>query len=287
VSRASGDPTMAEWATRELAGYDSVDVPEYRQAPAMLMATDHHGRDVPVHLKEASWRERAGRCSLVAPLSDVIACSGAPKGNSFKVLFQPEFETKLLTALPGAVSAFRIVQRAAFGAAVAVVRQKVFNWALEQTHENPGLPAGIDLASVLGLPMGHGQVAVPVEGRTGLDMSNAQLNGSVQIIMQSPGTTATQSTSSGADMAVLRELVQAVESAVRNANESTEASSSVVASLDELKALVAMPQPRTGWIKESVKSLRTVIEGAGGALLAELAKPHVQALLAQASKMWS
>jgi hypothetical protein len=287
VSRASGDAAMAEWAARELAGYDSAEVPEYRQAPAMLMATDHYGRDMPVHLQDASARERASSCPLMTPLSEVIACAGAPEGNSFKILFLPEFETKLLKALPGAVTAFRTVQRGAFGAAVAAVRQKVFEWALEHTHENPAIPDGIDLAAVLGLPKDRGDAApVPVEVRTGLDMSNAQLTGPVQIVMHSPGATAAQSNSSGADLAVLTQLVQTLETALRNANESSDATSNVVASVEELKALVAMPQPRTAWIKESVRSLRTVLEGAGGALVGELAKPHVQTALAHAFKMW-
>lgn len=279
---------MAEWAARELAGYDSVDVPEYRQAPAMMMATDHYGRDMPVHFKDASSRERATSCPLLAPLSEVIACAGALEGNSFKVLYLPEVETKLLEVLPGAVTAFRIVQRGAFGAAVAAVRQKVFEWALDHARENPALPPGIDLRAVLGLPKGQGPAAaMPVEGRAGLDMSNAQLTGPVQIVMHSPGATASQSNSSGTEIEVLRELVKAVETALRNANDPGEGSSQVTASVEELKALVAMPQPRTGWIKESVKSLRTVLEGASGALMGELAKPPVQALLAQAFKMWS
>lgn len=55
------------------------------------------------------------------------------------------------------------------------------------------------------------------------------------------------------------------------------------AELATLKAQAASPKPKWEIIKATARTIKTVAEGAAGNILGELAKPHVQTLLALAA----
>ena len=71
-------------------------------------------------------------------------------------------------------------------------------------------------------------------------------------------------------LSLLRDLVSALDNVVHEQS-STEQDSSVDevrAELDTLRAQVNSPRPKRGVVKESLKSLRTILEGAAGSVLA-------------------
>jgi hypothetical protein len=55
------------------------------------------------------------------------------------------------------------------------------------------------------------------------------------------------------------------------------------AELATLKAQAASPKPKWEIIEATARTIKTVAEGAAGNILGELAKPHVQTLLALAA----
>lgn len=57
----------------------------------------------------------------------------------------------------------------------------------------------------------------------------------------------------------------------------------LVPELATLKAQAASPKPKWEIIKATARTIKTVSEGAAGNILGELAKPHVQTLLAFAA----
>lgn len=287
VARASDSADMAKWCSDELGGYEVAEVPEYRVAAAVLMATDAYGRDTPVRYAQASTtRKHAERCPLLMGLAQVAEYSSASAGAEFQVRYTADVEAKLLKGMRGAHSVFRLVQRSAFAEVLSAVRHHVFSWAVDRMGDPAPQQVGIDIRAVLGLR--HEAVAaepIPLDTKNGIDFSNAQLTGPVQIVVHSPGASASL-VQQHVDTALLEKLVCALAGAVDAAKASGhQGSIPLEANIQELRALGSLTEPRPGWIKESLKTLRTVAEGASGSLLAELSKPEVQGLLSHVFRM--
>ncbi len=283
VARAINDDAFVKWCALELGGYDSVeDVPGYRDAAATLRAIDAFDRNLPVYFKSGQNRMFSS-CPIMQGIAAVAEFAHASEDAEFQVLFTPEVERKLIESMTrGTRSVFRVVQRSAFANVIPVVRQRVFDWAMERLHEDAQLPGGVDIGAMLGLrPEARAMDPATVEPRGSIDLSNAQLSGPVQIVMNSSGSSASLVQTEGIDANALMQLVQVLDEAIDAAKGTDDSADALVVPLQQLREVLQMQQPRPSWIKEAFKSVKTIAEGATGALLAELSKPHVQALLAQ------
>lgn len=287
AAQVLGDHEMESWCQSELQGYATSNVPDYRLAAAMAQATDHYGRHLPLVVEDnPALAKLLQSCPLNQRLGEVERFAAAAQGAEFKVAFQPTAAHKLINASPGAAEVYRVIQRTAFENVLVGVRQRIFDWSVNHAHESVSLPGGITFESLLGLRVDASRptAAQPIETRGNIDLSNAQMTGTVQIVVNSPGSPPTMTQAGGVDVEALRALVREVGDVVarhRGAGLPDTELQAVESSLQELGALATVRSPRQSWVKEAVQSLRAAVEGAAGSLLAELTKPHVQALLAQ------
>ena len=104
-----------------------------------------------------------------------------------------------------------------------------------------------------------------------------------QIQISSNGSTQTQANTTGTDLEALRGLVEALGAALDRGTVQGDAADELRAELATLKAQAASPKPKWEIIKATARTIKTVAEGAAGNILGELAKPHVQTLLALAA----
>jgi len=105
-----------------------------------------------------------------------------------------------------------------------------------------------------------------------------------QIQISTNGSTQTQSTTGGADLNALKELIEALGAALDRGAAQGDAANELRAELATLKAQAASPKPKWEIIKATAHSIKTVAEAAAGNILGELAKPHVVTLLALAAR---
>lgn len=250
----------------------------------MLMATDRYARDVPVNTREAPQLRALSTCPILQPLAEVGEFA-AGQSASFKVLFEPETEGRLLEAMPSAVHVFRVIQKIAYASLLSCVQQKVFQWALDNSSKSVMLPAGLTTASLLGLDSTSDAIP-PIQPTGGMNFTGANLAGAA-VIVNSPNAVTTATTTTGIDTALLQQLVSVLTTELellRAAGHPKEALVSIERPLSELRDLSQMQNPKTSWLKESLASLRNVLEQGAGNVLGELTKPHVQAILALLSK---
>lgn len=167
-------------------------------------------------------------------------------------------------------------------------RQHVSNWATDNLNIQVELPSGFLIESILGQPISKPadlKTEPSIEVAGGIRFDNADLSRAT-LVIQSPGGTATAThtttTTQCVDMEALQALVKLLTEKIgelQAAGHPASEFADLEEPLNELRELGQMPTPKPGWVLASLKSLKTVLEGAAGSVLGELAKPHVQVLI--------
>lgn len=289
AAKAMGDVDMIAWCAKELNGYTDLPVPSYRDAAAMPKAIDSFGTRHPLFGNSESIRKVLTTCPIMQSLAEVESSASAGDDAEFEVSFVPTVREVLLKATKGARDVIRVIQRGAYEAVLSGARQHVFKWAVENSGNDIVLASGLRMQDILGLPYGSetrdaGMPPKPMEMTGGIDLSQAQLSGPVQIVMGSPGAQASLLHNDGIDMQALSALAEVLNAIVEKGRREAPAATDVARvaeSLAEVRALIALDRPQRSWVKGTLQSLRAVAEGASGSILGELAKPHVQALIGQ------
>lgn len=289
LSRAANDVEMVAWCEKELNGYPSGDVPDYRKAAAMLQATDSYGRTLPVYTKDANFLEAMAECRIFQSLSAMKELCATSSSTEFKVLFPPDTSVRLLQSVPGATEVFRVIQANAFRSALAGARQFLFNWALRNINSSVSLPGGLSMTALVGVPSttSAGEPARMLDGPIGLNVSG-QVTGGITVQLNSPGAASTTNTSTSSpplDSAALKALADAfgvVLEKARTTGAATGECADLEATVKELNDLAEMEKPHASWLRSSLLSAKAILENTAGGVLAELAKPYAVPLLAHA-----
>lgn len=150
------------------------------------------------------------------------------------------------------------------------VRSGVLEWALDL--ERRGV-------------LGEGMTLTPSEKQAGQQVIHnhfGDVSGS-QIQIGSGESTQTQTNTTTNDVQALLDLIEALDRAIARGTVPAETADELQAELATLKAQAASPKPKWEIIKATVRSFKTVAESAAGNILGELAKPHIDTLLALAA----
>ena len=289
VARGLSDQGMVDWCTAELEGYDDVEIPEYRIVPVVLTATDRLGRHIPAVWNQPDPPRGLLDCSVHQPLGEVQRLAGTGASGKIMVRFPPEGAEKLRELFVGSVDVFQVIHRESMAAILIAVRQRVFTWAAGKLDAAVPLPGGLRLEEMLGLQLTDTMrnAVPPIQAvGSGVHVNISQLTGS-SVIVNSPNATASVQYTSGIDTAAMKDLVAVLSDGLSRlavAGHSPAALAPVQVLVDELRELTEMPQPRAPWIRQTIGSLKNVLEQAAGGVLGELAKPHVLALIAQVTQ---
>ncbi|MDR6583827.1 AbiTii domain-containing protein [Herbaspirillum frisingense] len=257
---------VTSWLTDELNGYQTGEVPEYRRLRGELMVHNPYNGLVPLHLpvKEAKVLSESRLAQSIPQLEELLHTSGTLVSR-----FSHEIEQKLMKRMDMPFVPYRVLQVVQLRGVVEAVRSRVLAWSLDLERQ------GV---------LGEGMVFTTREkemSREGNNQFNITANGA-QIQIGSNGSSQSMQTGS-VDPASLAELISALTAAVVDARAAGEHIDELLAEIATLRAQQASPKPKISVIREAAKSIRTILEGAGGNVLAELAKPHVTALFSLAA----
>jgi AbiTii len=184
--------------------------------------------------------------------------------------FQAGLEQTLMDGMSVPMRPHLTFSSVQFRGIVERVRSRILEWALNL--ESRGV-------------LGEGMTFTQQEKQAVQQIHNyfGNVSGS-QIQISSHGSTQTQTNTTGADLDALRSLIEALGNALDHGTVQGEAANELRAELATLKAQAESPKPKWEIIKATAGSIKTVLEGAAGNVVGELAKPHVTALIALAAK---
>lgn len=261
---------LADWIKSELNGYTG-EVPVHRIITGQLCAEDSYQRRVPFVIPpEIS--------SFIPPIKlhqSIPELMGlAQSGHMLLSYFPAEIEKILMQMIgSGLRNEHRPVHQFSSMQVTGVierVRSRILDWALD-----------LEVRGIIG----DGMSFTPEEKQTVQEMHFhiSNVTGS-QIQISSHGSNQTQANANtNPDIEDLRGLIEALGAVLeRNTVQGIEVDE-LRAELATLSAQAASPKPKWEIIKATARSIKAVAEGAAGNLLGELARPHVQTLLALAA----
>jgi hypothetical protein len=270
VARRLAVPELVDWINSELTGYKSGEVPDYRQLRGQLVAENPYRGAIPFFAPPEMAELLAGfsvRQSIpeLAHLQDsetgIFSHFAADIEQTLMRMMRESSGVAMRPALK-----FSTVQ---IEGLIETVRSRILDWALDL--EGRGI-------------IGEGMSFTSQEKQAVQEQHYhfGNVSGS-QIQISSNGSTQTQANTTGADLEALRGLVEALGAALDRGTVQGDAADELRAELATLKAQAASPKPKWEIIKATARTIKTVAEGAAGNILGELAKPHIQTLLALAA----
>ncbi|WP_180126075.1 hypothetical protein [Rhodoferax sp. BLA1] len=270
VARRLAVPELVCWINSELNGYDG-EVPDYRVISGHLFAEDLYRKSVPF-MVPPEIADMLTNMKLYESIPELIQFSQS--GQMLRRYFPPDGEQLLMCMMQEgsgyATRPFLKFSCIQVTGVIERVRSRILDWALD-----------LEGRGIIGEGMSFTQQEKQAVQEQHFHFVN--VSGS-QIQISSNGSTQTQANpTTGTDLDALRGLIEALGAALDRGAVQGDVADELRAELATLKAQATSPKPKWEIIKATALSIKTVAEGAAGSILGELAKPHVQTLLALAA----
>lgn len=264
VSRKLGLSEVQEWVGSELGGYATGEVPPYREIRGELKFFNPvQGRWVPAHIPHDDLADsiRKQNCfQSVGELRDLLA------GNAKVLLikFPAGAQQQLMDMFQEDMEPALHVPRQAFVKVLDAVRNKVLDWSLD-------LEARQILGSGLTFSPGEKQSASQIHYNT---VNNIGSMTSSQIQQHSPGQQTMHVDTQG-----LKTFADALDAALKNLKLPAEVEQELTAEIKTLRAQIDSPKPKSNVLRVCLGSVKEILEGAAGNVLATGLLAHLAPLI--------
>lgn len=257
VARKLGVADFEAWVDAELNGYKDEAVPEYRRLRGEIKAYNPYHGWIPVMLQNAEHAEgmtNAPTSQALPIIEDLLS----EKGNQ-QVLyrnFPPTIEQMLMRGMSLRLQPVLHISASQLQGILESVRNLVLDWALK-----------LEEAGVLGENMTFSNEEKE-KGRAETHHYQIQnqtvIHGMSQSQVQQGTSHSTQTYQSAVDLSKLHDVMDCIKALLPSLKLAPEQESEAKAELATLEAQKLSPKPKTSVIRESLHSLRTILESAAG-----------------------
>lgn len=274
VARKLQVKEFAEWIAEEQTGFVGKDVPQYRKIRGQLRVRNpYHGLQ-PMMFDDPRRAESLSTMPIgqsLSELEDLVATSAKGKQGNMTVNFSPAIESQLVKSMELPMQPLLEIQRASIVGIVEAVRNTILDWSLKLEEQ------GI---------LGHGMSFTSEErqqAQTTVPTNITNFYGNVSHSQVAPGASApTQNVGiSAVANAELGDLLRDLTDALDKLGASKEDRAEIHAEIATIQAQVASPRPKSRVMAESLHTIRNVLEGAAGSVVASELLPRLITVAAQ------
>jgi hypothetical protein len=258
-------PEIVSWIDFELNGYKE-NVPNYRMIRGQLVAEHPQNGLIPFLLSDNEIAEKVTEhheSQSIPELEMIHLCKDNEKLVKY---FSANLENKLMNSMRWKMRPQLMFSPVQIKGIIEKVRNQLLQWALDL--ENRG---------ILGEGLSFTQQEKQIVQAQHYHFDN--VSGS-QIQISSNGSNQTQANTVSYDVEAIKAAADKLSTALDQSRVSGDAIEELRAELLTLKAQASSPKPKWEMVKASVRCIKTIVEGAAGSVLGELAKPYVAPLLA-------
>ncbi|MGR3302689.1 MAG: AbiTii domain-containing protein [Candidatus Scalindua sp.] len=254
------------WIQHELDGYnEDVDIPEYRIMYGEIKGWNPYRGWIPVLFGDADEAELLSRRKNGQSIAELESLS-ANKEAKLHMPFLPEVQTRLASNMRVPMQVTLFVPNTSITRIIDSVRTIVLNWALKL--EDDGV-LGEDFSFTSKEKKAAARSAQNITNYFYAPVRNAQ--------MQQGGSQNVQvGSANNLDLSAIEDLLVKMNAQLDEMGLSSKARQELESEIETIRAQEKSPKPKTSIIRESLRSIRTVLENAGCAiaeqLLIELAK---------------
>ena len=258
VSKKLGINEMEEWINRELAGYpdDESEIPLYREITGRVMAYNPYHGWQPLHFENHRLGDKLSKRKISQAVGQIDAIINNDKSGKLQVPFSNHIKNQLMDSMNIPLDVTLLVGDSELHKILEGVRNEILNWTLDL--ETRGI-VGDGMRFSREEKQAASQITYQVTNNIG-NMQNSQL--------QQGSSNSTQSLNVTQTSVDLADFIKELKKSIPDLNLGLE-------DLDELKAEVSTiehqrssPKPKNLIISESLKSIRNILEGATGSMIA-------------------
>lgn len=251
---------FATWVRLELDGYGKNEVPEYRVLHGAPQVFNPYRGYQPLHFGDTKQAERFSKMHFNIPIGELEHdLLGAKKSGSdaFQVSYAPSVEKMLMDAIDYRLQPSLHINASQFQGVLDAVRKIILEWSLK-----------LEADGITGEGMSF---TADEKERAKGDTYNIKnyIHGDIQDSqIQIEATNSTQTKTVEFDVAQLAKLVEALRSTIDAVGVDDNGKRELDSELSTLEAQIKSPKPKNSIIGESLGSVRRILEGASGNLVA-------------------
>jgi hypothetical protein len=240
------------WINHELHGYPpDAEIPPYRIMRGEIRGLDPYRGWLPIQFESPQQNERLSRRPLHQAIGEVQSLADQPLGGDLVMSFPPEGERALQRAIRDNVPVKSFVSPASLAGVLSAVRTKVVEWTL--SLEEQGVKG-----EELSFTDAEKQAAAQASNITNVFLGAVH---SQQIQHASPHATQIIATNP-LDLEELRAFVEALKSQLGGMPVDAPQRAELDAELATVEAQLRSPSPKNTILRESLLTVRRVLEGA-------------------------
>lgn len=255
VSKKLGVPDIEAWIEQELNGY-SHEVPPYRRVKGQVKARNPYMGWIPVTFTDDEEAEILSHQNLGQPISELEDLVKGDESQTLNIYYSDFIQNALNKANGTDFRCALQVSSAKVKSALDAVRTRVLEWAL--SLEKQGI-LGEGMTFSKEEKAAAAAVSYVTNNHIG-EMHNSQL--------QQHAQHSSQTLNAGLDASALQALVKDLKEAATKLSLQPERAQELAAELATLHSQAGSPKPKIGIVRESLKSVRTILEGAAGSVAA-------------------
>jgi len=250
-----------KWINGELDGYGEKDeVPEYRFVNGSLIAWNPISGWIPVVIKNEAWAKKLSTYpsgSSIAELDNLLDRKG--REDEVHMNISPSIRNMLCEDSVLNTQIVFSIDIAAVAGILDAVRNIVLKWTLNLEKEG-----------VLGEGLTFSKEEKEVASRIPQNVNHFYGDVINPQIQQGTGNLTQLSEINSIDIEVVKEFLEFIKSEISNVEFDNERAKEVQAEINTIDAQIVTPKPELGIITESLKSIRTILEGASGTVAGQI-----------------
>ena len=261
VAKKLNTSEFENWITKELNGYGEAEtVPEYRMIRGQVRGWNPYHGWQPIYFPNAEMEDKLSQCGNNQTIAEIenLLNEKSEKG-TLMIPFTGKVHQQLCNAIRDKIDISLIIQPSDLVRIIDKVRTIILNWALKLEED------GV---------MGDG-LSFTIKEKQEAEKHSYNINnfyGSVlgSQIQQGSNHSSQAIEIKGCPPDELIKLMTGIKSILSELAFDDEIRKELSADIDSVEAQVKSPNPKTSIIHEGLKSIRTVLEGASGELVAPL-----------------
>lgn len=269
VSKKLGIEDIERWICNELGGYPAGEkIPDYREVRGEIKVLNPYRGWIPLHFGDAEEGERLSRHRVMQPVGELDELHESAKTGTLFLPFPLHLKNALMDSMDVPMEPCLHIPRTEVVGVLDAVRNNILQWTLELEQKGivgEGMTFSKEEKSVAS------QVTYQITNNIG-SMSHSQL--------QQHSSGSSQEMSQALDIAALGGLVARLRENTSRLQMEPAVSREYEAELQTLDSQLSSPKPKRAIISESLRSVRTILEGASGNMIASSLLPSVSAVLA-------
>ena len=251
---------FADWVRLELDGYGRNEVPEYRVLHGTPQVFNPYRGYQPLHFGDTKYAERFSKMHFNTPIGELehdLLSAKESGSDAFQVSYSPSVEKMLMDAIHFRLQPSLHISASQFQGVLDAVRKIILEWSLR-----------LEADGITGEGMSF---TADEKERAKGDTYNIKnyIHGDIHDSqIQIEATNSSQTKTVEFDVKQLTKLVAALRSTIDAVGVDDNGKQELDSEISTLEAQIKSPKPKSSIIGESLSSIRRILEGASGNLVA-------------------